>query len=87
MQSLSYLCPDRYLLIYRTNIKYFRYASQNKDAWAVITGSAMGIGRQYGISLAKMGFNIVMIDKDEKEMERSKHDIASFGVKVQNIKI
>ena len=33
-----------------------RYASQNKDAWAVITGSAMGIGKQYGISLAKMGF-------------------------------
>ena len=65
----------------------FRYASQNKDSWAVITGSAMGIGKQYGINLAKMGFNIVMIDKDEKEMEKTKHDIASFGVKVKHIKI
>ena len=64
-----------------------RYASQNKDAWAVITGSAMGIGKQYGISLAKMGFNIVMIDKDEKEMEKTKHDITSFGVKVKDIKM
>jgi len=62
-----------------------KYASQNKDAWAVITGSAMGIGKQYGISLAKMGFNIVMIDKDEKEMEKTKYDIASFGVKVKTI--
>merc|ERR1711962_1198018 len=53
-----------------------KYASQNKDAWAVITGSAMGIGKQYGISLAKMGFNIVMIDNDEKEMEKTKHDIS-----------
>ena len=47
----------------------------------------MGIGKQYGISLAKMGFNIVMIDKDEKEMEKTKYDIASFGVKVKDIKI
>ena len=68
-------------------LNILRYTSQNKDAWAVITGSSMGIGKQYGISLAKMGFNIVMIDKDEKEMEKSKHDVASFGVKVKDIKI
>ena len=60
----------------------FRYGSRNKDSWAVITGSAMGIGKQYGMELAKMGFNIVMIDKDAKEMETAKHDISALGAKV-----
>ena len=42
----------------------------------------MGIGKQYGIELAKMGFNIVMIDKDAKEMEKTKHEISALGAKV-----
>jgi len=62
-----------------------RYGSQNKDSWAVITGSAMGIGKQYGIELAKMGFNIVMIDKDGKEMEKTKKVLSELGAKVKAI--
>ena len=42
----------------------------------------MGIGKQYGIELAKMGFNIVMIDKDAKEMEKTKKVLSELGVKV-----
>jgi len=62
-----------------------RYSSRNKDAWAVITGSALGIGKQYGIELSKMGFNIVMIDKDAKEMEKTKQEISKCGAKVKTI--
>lgn len=31
-------------------------------AWAMVTGSAMGIGRQYAEQLAEKGYNIVMVD-------------------------
>ena len=44
----------------------------------------MGIGKQYGIELAQMGFNIIMIDKDAKEMEKTKHEISALGAKVFN---
>merc|ERR1711909_182901 len=40
----------KHLLRPSRNLKQ-RYASRNKDAWAVITGSALGIGKQYGIEL------------------------------------
>jgi len=74
----------KHLLRPSKNLKQ-RYGSRNKDSWAVITGSAMGIGKQYGIELAKMGFNIVMIDKDAKEMEKTKHEISALGAKVKTI--
>jgi len=74
----------KHLLRPSRNLKQ-RYASRNKDAWAVITGSAQGIGKQYGIELAKIGFNIVMIDKDAKEMEKTKQEISKYGAKVKTI--
>ena len=39
----------------------------NKESWAVDTGAAMGIGKHYGLELAKKGLNIVIIDKDEDD--------------------
>jgi hypothetical protein len=33
-----------------------------KDSWAVVTGFAAGIGFSYSCELAKMGFNLVLID-------------------------
>ena len=59
-----------------------RYGAPNKESWAVVTGAAMGIGKHYGLELAKKGFNIVMIDKDEKETEKTRRELVQSGVKV-----
>jgi short-subunit dehydrogenase len=32
------------------------------SAWALVTGSALGIGRQYAEQLAKMGYNLYLVD-------------------------
>ena len=42
----------------------------------------MGIGKHYGLELAKKGFNIVMIDKDENETEKTRRELVQSGVKV-----
>jgi len=62
-----------------------RYEAPNKESWAVVTGAAMGIGKHYGLELAKKGFNIVMIDKDENETEKTRREIVQSGVKVKTI--
>ena len=65
----------------------YRYGVLNKDTWAVVTGSAMGIGKAYSFELAKMGFNLLLIDKDESQMEKTKEELNSLGVKVDNEQI
>ena len=60
-----------------------RYGAQNKETWTVVTGSAMGIGKAYSLELAKMGFNVIMIDKDDNQMEKTKLEITALGVKVK----
>ena len=59
-----------------------RYGSSKKETWAVVTGSAMGIGKAYSQELAKMGINIIMIDKDENKMEKTKEELALQAIKV-----
>ena len=59
-----------------------RYGTHNKETWTVVTGSAMGIGKAYSLELAKMGFNVIMIDKNDSQMEKTKLEITALGVKV-----
>ena len=48
----------RYILLPRYNFAD-RYG---KGSWAVVTGAADGIGKQYALAFAKEGFNIVLMD-------------------------
>lgn len=52
----------------RHNLKT-RYSIQNKDAWAVITGGASGIGLAYARELACCGLKLCIIDKNEKKLK------------------
>jgi len=44
-------------------------------AWAVVTGSTQGIGREYALALAKYGLNIVLISRNKQELENVANEI------------
>ena len=66
----------------QTFLLYNRYGAPKKEPWALVTGPAMGIGKAYSLELAKMGFNIVMIDKEDDKMETTMKQLEALGVKV-----
>lgn len=39
-----------------------------KGSWVVITGSSDGIGKQFAIILAKQGFNIVLVARNQNKL-------------------
>ena len=53
---------------------------------AIITGSAKGIGKGIAIKLAKDGFNLVLADFDESQMNKTLEELVSTGVKATAIK-
>jgi len=46
----------------------------------IITGAASGIGRMTAISIAKQGANVILLDLNEKELNRTKDLITSKNV-------
>jgi len=61
-----------------------RYGATDKRIvpWAVVTGGADGIGKAYCQQLAGAGFNLIVVDKDNKLLARLK---ASLNVEVETI--
>ncbi|XP_058977381.1 hydroxysteroid dehydrogenase-like protein 1 [Musca domestica] len=55
--------------------------------WAAITGSTDGIGKAYSRELARKGFNIVLIARNEEKLRQTAKEIEQdFGVEVSTIK-
>lgn len=54
---------------------------QNKVA--VVTGGASGIGRELALQLAEQGCKLVLIDKNEAELAKTKADVAALGTDCQ----
>jgi len=50
----------------------------------LITGAAMGIGRETALAFAKEGANLALLDIDEKELANTKAVVAKTGVKVSS---
>ena len=50
------------------------------SAWAMVTGAALGIGRQYAERLAMLGYNVVMVDILESVMTEAKVVAEQYSV-------
>eukprot|EP00826_Nyctotherus_ovalis_P066576 TRINITY_DN9854_c0_g1_i3.p1 TRINITY_DN9854_c0_g1~~TRINITY_DN9854_c0_g1_i3.p1 ORF type:complete len:301 (+),score=73.30 TRINITY_DN9854_c0_g1_i3:73-975(+) len=46
-----------------------------KGAWAIITGGSSGIGLAYAKELAKAGFNLLLIARDQDRLEEKRSEI------------
>ncbi len=51
-----------------------RYGS---GSWAVVTGGSRGIGKEIAASLARRGFNIVLVSKDPDRLRKAAEEIKS----------
>ncbi|MBO7199264.1 MAG: SDR family NAD(P)-dependent oxidoreductase [Alistipes sp.] len=51
------------------------------SAWALVTGSAKGIGRQYAERLAMLGYNLYMVDIDEAIITEARIVAEHYSVK------
>jgi len=43
--------------------------------WALVTGAAQGIGREYALALARRGLNIVLVSRNKQELENVANEI------------
>ena len=47
--------------------------------WALITGASSGIGRQFAITLAKNGYNIIAVARRRELLETLSVEVSAFG--------
>ncbi|KAF9268743.1 3-ketoacyl-CoA reductase [Marasmius fiardii PR-910] len=57
-----------------TSLKHF---GAKKGAWAVVTGATDGIGKEFAFQLAKSGFNVFLVARNQKLLETTAQDIAT----------
>ncbi|XP_055595522.1 putative steroid dehydrogenase 4 [Uranotaenia lowii] len=51
--------------------------SERYGAWAVITGSSDGIGREYSLNLARQGMNVMLISRTESKLIKLAEEICA----------
>jgi len=44
-------------------------------AWALVTGSTLGIGKEYALALAQAGLNIILVSRNKQELENTANEI------------
>ena len=73
--SLSYVVrPMHYLYRHflrpRTNFK-----SRYGEGWALVTGASDGIGKAYALELAREGFNIALVARNQEKLDAAAQEI------------
>ena len=54
--------------------------------WALIAGSAEGLGRAFTELLARQGFNLIMADRDAKQLNKLALEVSlNFGISVRQL--
>lgn len=71
----------KYMLLPRRNLKA-RYGG----GWALVTGASDGIGKQYAIELAKSGFDIILMARNQEKTQGVADEISkTYGVQTRVI--
>jgi short-subunit dehydrogenase len=55
------------------------------SAWALVTGAAAGIGRQYSERLAELGYNVMMVDIDSEVVAEAEVVANHYKVKCEAV--
>ena len=56
------------------------------SAWAVVTGAGSGIGRCYALRLADLGYDVVLVGQEKRNLRETQRDISrSYDVEVRCI--
>ena len=50
-------------------------ARYGRGSWALITGASNGIGREYALELAREGFNIILMGRDQSKTDKVASEI------------
>lgn len=56
-----------------------------KNKTGMITGAASGIGRHFAVTLAKMGCNLILIDKNNEKLDKTKIICSKYDVTIVTI--
>ncbi|KAF8198042.1 3-ketoacyl-CoA reductase [Pholiota molesta] len=69
-QTLSVLLQT--FVIPGTSLKHY---GAKKGAWAVVTGATDGIGKEFALQLAKAGFNIIVVARNQELLNQTANEI------------
>lgn len=58
-----------------------------KGAWALVTGSTEGIGKEIAFQLSKRGFNIILMARNEDKLKKTRKEILSSLTSKGSIKV
>jgi len=82
-KTAQFLYGLRQFFYFQNNL-IARYGGKS---WAFITGGANGIGGAFARELAKQGFSICVVDKDEEGLHKLEQDLKAINSKVEFRKI
>lgn len=64
---------------------YIRWVDTFRKRRALITGGTSGLGCEFARQLARRGFDIVLVARDEERLERTRGEIEALGVDVETL--
>jgi len=59
--------------------------SENKNKYALVTGATSGIGYELAKQAAQNGFNVILVGRDEGELQKAKADFERYSVEVTTL--
>lgn len=56
-----------------------------KGTWAVVTGATAGIGEEFCLQLAKLGFNVVLLGRNKEKLDEVEAKVKAVAKNVKTV--